>query len=202
MKRPFLFLSAFCMCLSSFAAEPAETDSKITGVTVYLRYAQVTRESAVNLPKGSSVLAFRDLPANLDAQSIQVKGEGNFTILSMVHQVNYLNSRKKSAELKMLEDSLKIYQDRIAWIIGMKDVLTSEQKMLTANQDIRSTEKGVVLADLKLAVEYYRSRLSEIKKEEIKLTRQEIEVKEQRDRVQNQIEVLNQKFQQPTSEVI
>jgi uncharacterized protein (TIGR02231 family) len=202
MKSRFILVIFFTLYLSSFAAEPVEIKSILTGVTVYLNGARISRVADVNVPKGSTTFRFTGLPASLDDQSIQVKGEGSFVILSIVHETNYLSSQKKSQMHKMLEDSLKIYEDQLAWINSYKDILNKEENMLMANQEIGSKEKGLVLNDLKLAVDYYRSRLSEIKKEEIKLSRQAIETTEKRDRIKNQLDVLNVKLSEPTSDVL
>lgn len=201
MKKLFsLLLIAIPFC-SLWAEESKEVSSTITDVTVYLRGAQVTREANINLPKGSSSIIFRELPVQINPQSIQLKGAGNFIILSIAHQINYLSQGKKSREVKMLQDSLKIYEDQSDLLDGLLQVLKSEEDMLQDNRDISSSEKGVVLAELKLSVEYYRTRLTEIKKEQIRLNRESKKVKEKLNRIQNQIESLNAKENQPTSEI-
>lgn len=201
MKNLLSFLFIIIPFCSLWAEEPKEVSSSVTDVTVYLRGAQVTREANVSLPKGSSTLIFRELPVNINPQSIQLKGEGNFIILSIAHQINYLSQGKKSREVKMLQDSLKIYEDQFALLDGLLQVLKSEEGMLEDNRDIRSSEKGVVLAELKLSVEYYRTRLTEIKKEQIRLNRESAKVKEKLNRIQMQIESLNAKDNEPTSEI-
>ncbi|HLO59073.1 MAG TPA: DUF4139 domain-containing protein [Bacteroidales bacterium] len=202
MKSRFTLLIFFTLYMSSFAADPVDIKSILSGVTVYLNGARISRVADVTVPKGNTAFRFSDLPANLDDQSIQVKGEGNFVILSIVHETNYLSRQRKSSMHKMLEDSLKIYEDQLAWISSYKDILNSEENMLYANQVIGSKDKGLVLNDLKLAVDYYRTRLSEIKKEEIKLSRQAIETTEKKERIKNQLDVLNVKLSEPTSDVL
>src|SRR5512145_1977226 len=188
MKKLFSFLLIVIPFCSLWAEESKEVSSTITNVTVYLRGAQVTREANINLPKGSSSIIFRELPVQINPQSIQLKGAGNFIILSITHQINYLSQGRKSREVKMLQDSLKIYEDQFALLDGLLQVLKSEEDMLQDNRDISSSEKGVVLAELKQSVEYYRTRLTEIKKEQIRLNRESIKVKEKLNRVQSQIE--------------
>ncbi len=196
---PCLFiLIPFC---SARAAESKEVSSSITSVTVYLSGAQVTREAKISFLKGPSSLVFSNLPVNINPQSIQLKGEGNFIILSIAHQINYMSAGRKDKTVKILEDSLKIYEDQYALLNGLLQVLKSEEDMLKANRDIRSTEKGVVLAELKQTVEYYRTRLTEIKKEEIRLARESNVFNEKVKRVQNQLDLLNAKENQPTSEI-
>jgi uncharacterized protein (TIGR02231 family) len=202
MKRIYLLASAIYLSCAIFAAEPIEVNSQINDVTVFLQGAQITRTAVINLPKGSSTLSFSGLPLNIDPQSIQARGEGNFIILSLMHQVNYMTGQRKTTQVKQLEDSLKIYEDQLAWIYGLLEVMKNEEEMLKANRDISSSEKGVVLAELKQAADFYRARLSEIKKEEIRLNREAIKAKEKVERVRNQLNSQNVKLQQPVSEVL
>jgi len=202
MKSLLACLSLIVLSFLSRAAEPSELKSRITNVTVFLSGAQVSREAVITLSKGSATLIFRDLPENIDPESIQARGEGNFIILSLLHQVNYLASQRKTLEVRQLEDSIKIYEDELAWLNSQIDVMKSEEDMLNANRDIGSKEKGVVLSELRLAADFYRARLSEIRKEIIKLNRNVIEKKERIDILRNQLNSLNVNVQRPTSEVL
>ncbi|MBN2813424.1 MAG: mucoidy inhibitor MuiA family protein, partial [Bacteroidales bacterium] len=185
----------------AFSAEPIEVTSEITGVTVFLRGAQVTRHARVSVQKGSTTLTFRDLPVNLDPQSIQAKGEGNFIILSLLHQVNYLAGQRRTAQVAMLQDSLKWYDNKLAWVKSMQLVLQREEEMLNANRAIGSAEKGVVLSELKLAVDYYRARLTEIKKEELKLANENSILSEKAENIRKQLQSVTSDLKRPTSEV-
>lgn len=203
MKRPlYLLILLVFMPLSQYAADIVEVNSQIDQVTVFLNGAQVTRTATISLAKGSSTISFAGLPQNIDPQSIQAKGEGNFIILSLMHQVNYINRQQKTPRVKQLEDSLKFYEDHLSWLNGLLDVMKNEQEMLKANRDIGSTEKGVVLAELKQAADFYRARLSDIKKEEIRLGRESEKAREKIEQLRKQLQSLNYKLQQPTSEVL
>lgn len=203
MKTTFFVL--FCVTAfasPAFSAEPVEVNSAITGVTVFLRGAQVTRDARVSLQKGTTTLTFRDLPVNLDPQSIQAKGEGNFIILSLLHQVNYLAGQRRTAQVAMLQDSLKWYDNKLAWVKSQQLVLQREEEMLNANRAIGSAEKGVVLSELKLAVDYYRARLTDIKREELKLAHETSMLSERAEKIRKQLQSLTSDLKKPTSEVL
>jgi uncharacterized protein (TIGR02231 family) len=184
------------------ASEPVDLVSQIREVTVYLQGAQVTRQARINLVKGTATFIFRDLPLNIDARSIQARGEGNFIILSLLHQVNYLSAQQKSAAVKSLQDSLQMFEDRITLITGMQSVMKSEEDLLIANRELGSNEKGVDLAVLKQAADFYRNRLTEIKKEQIRLARENKLAAVQLEKIRNQLNSLNAKMSMPTSEVL
>jgi uncharacterized protein (TIGR02231 family) len=192
MKRILLPAAALLFSLLSAAAEdfPA-VKSKITEVTVYLRGAQVTRQASVNLPAGNTVLAFDDLPAGIDPQSIQARGEGNFVILSLIHQVNYMGSSRSNAAVAALQDSLKLLeglQDELKARVAVAD---GEEKMLMANMDLGRGDRTPTVAELKLAADFYRSRLSEVKKEQVKLAANLKENSRHIEQVRNQLNSMN-----------
>jgi uncharacterized protein (TIGR02231 family) len=195
-------LSVIVLSSSGYSDEPQEVASRIKEVAVFLRGAQVSRQASITLQKGMTTLAFRELPVNIDPQSIQARGEGNFVILSLLHQVNYLAGQHKSAEVKQLQDSLKIYEEKLAFVTGMQSVLKNEEEMLNANRSIGSTEKGVVITELKQATDFYRAKLTEITKEELKLNREATRVREKIEQLRNQLNILNANLNRPTSEVL
>ncbi len=201
-SRIILVLSFLISYLPGFASEPAEVSSQIRDVTVFLNGAQVSRQAKISLPKGMTTLIFRELPVNIDPQSIQAKGEGNFIILSLLHQVNYLAGQRTTAQVKLLQDSLKLYEEKIAFNGSMQSVMQNEEELLIANRDISGNDKGVTMVELKTAADFYRARLTEIKKEQLKLNRDAAMLKEKADKLRAQLDALNARMKRPTSEVL
>ncbi len=93
--RMITSLAVLLTALTLFAADPVGVTSQIKEVTVFLQGAQISRQARINIAKGSSTLILRDLPVDIDPRSIQARGEGNFVILSLLHQVNYLAGAQK-----------------------------------------------------------------------------------------------------------
>jgi uncharacterized protein (TIGR02231 family) len=197
-----MFFSALWMSFSSYAAEPQEVTARISDVTVFLIGAQISRQAKITLQKGTTTLAFRNLPVNIDPQSIQAKGEGSFIILSLLHQVNYLAGQRRNTQVIQLQDSLRLCEEQLALVISLKSVMKNEEELLQANREIGSAEKGVVLTELRQAADFYRARLTEIKKEELKLSREETRLGEKADRLRKQLNELNVGLNRPTSEVL
>lgn len=203
MKTIFIFLFTLSVFPMARAAEESvEVTSQINEVTVFLRGAQVTRYAKVPLQKGNMLLSFRGLPLNLNPQSVQVKGEGNFTILSIMHQVNYLAGQRKTAQVKQLQDSLNIYEDQLALNKSMQSVMKSEEDLLKANQSIGSDEKGVLMSELKQAADFFRSRLTEIKKEQLMLESKAKQLEQKIAGIKNQLSTMNAGLNKPTSEIL
>jgi uncharacterized protein (TIGR02231 family) len=149
-----------------------------------------------------TTLVFKELPVNIDPQSIQARGEGNFIILSLLHQVNYLSGQRITAQVKLLQDSLTYYEEQHAFTTSMQSVMKNEEELLIANRDIGGDEKGVIMTELKAAADFYRARLTEIKKEQLKLNREAVKLNEKIEKLRNQLNVINAGLNRPTSEVL
>jgi len=63
---------------------------------------QVARKKSVDLPAGETFLKFTDLSPFVNAKSIQVKADGNVTVLSVNHQQNFFEKLQKPKELSEL----------------------------------------------------------------------------------------------------
>jgi len=175
--------------------------SNIHQVTIFESGAQVSRNASTNIPKGTSTLKFTDIAPHILANSIQVKGTGDFTILSVKYQQNFLNKAEKSEQLKNNTSAM----DSISALVEDKQtllkILQEEYSMITSNKTIGG-QAGVKAEELKSTAAFYQSRLKEIKLEELALSR---EIKKLgimlRDLV-NQEKNLSRSFKDYTSEIV
>ena len=78
-------------------------NSKIEHVTVFLSGAQVQRSASAFAPNGKSDIIFKGLTPNLDVNSLVVSGEGDFTIMSVKHAMNFLEEKKRTDTIVNLE---------------------------------------------------------------------------------------------------
>ncbi len=144
------------------------SDSKIERVIVFLQGAQIERHATVSIPAGSSTIEFKGLSPDIDEQSIQIKGTGSFTILSVNRQNNFLNEQKTNDEIKDLEERLAALKDELDIKQNDNIILQKEQEMLAANQSIGNSGTGLDLNKLKLALEFQRLRLTENRLSQLK----------------------------------
>jgi uncharacterized protein (TIGR02231 family) len=201
MKPNILILLAISLLAGPInAAEQQDVKSQIKEVTVFLQGAQISRQARINIPKGTSTLAFRGLSLNIDPQSIQARGEGNFIILSLLHQVNYLSGAHKTAGVQALQDTLKLLEDRLAQVGGKQAVMKSEEELLIANRNLGGNDRTITMADLKQAADFYRARLTEIKTAEIRLAAETGQLTDKIAKVRNQLNSLD--TNKPTSEIL
>ncbi len=172
-KKIILVLLPF-FATAVFAQESqVSVKSKINQVTVFMNGAQVERSSdLVEVPQGTSLLVFSGLSSNIETQSLQAKGDGNFTILSVTKQNNFLIAKKKSEEKDALQDKSVSIADKMTAIRNEIAVYKAEEEMLTKNQTVMGPNINYDLAKLKTALDFQRQRLKEVKSKQASLDKQ------------------------------
>jgi uncharacterized protein (TIGR02231 family) len=199
-NRIITSLAVLLSAMPLLASDPVSVTSQIKEVTVFLQGAQISRQARINITKGTSTLIFRELPIDIDPQSIQARGEGNYVILSLLHQVNYLAGAHKSAEIQALQDTLKLLENKLAEVNGKQAVMKSEEELLVANRNLGGTDRTITVAELKAAADFYRTRLTEIKMAQIKLATETGKLTEKIEKVRNQLSTMD--VNKPTSEIL
>ncbi len=176
--------------------------SKIEQVTVFTNGAQVSRKAKATLQAGKTELVFSGISPNIDVQSIQVKGFGNFTILSVIHQTNFLNEQKRREETSTLENQQVNLKAKLRVEKSMLAVFKNEETMLTKNQSIGGINTGVKTADLKEAVDFQRNRLSEVLMKQIEYEKNIQKIDSSIHTIDNQLRALNNNKSFATSDIL
>lgn len=177
-------------------------ESKISEVVVFLNRAQVTRVAQTRIEPGKTSLVLSGLTSQLDPQSIQVTGKGNFTILGIAHQQNFLDEFNTPPALKRLKDSVEYYNDQIRIEQSLKEITTKEEQLLISNQKIGGADRNLTAAELKAMADFYRSRLAEISLQRMKHEKQIIKLQEKLGKLQRQLREQTDLIGRNTSEVV
>jgi uncharacterized protein (TIGR02231 family) len=193
-------LSVFSLTLS--AQDEKIIESKITSVTVFLNRAQITREAKTRIEAGKSILRLKGLTSQLDQQSIQVSGKGNFTILGISHEQNYLTELNTPRSLASLRDSIDLTQRQIVLQNSQKEILNREEQMLLANQKIGGNNQNLTAAELKAMADFFRARLSDIINARMKHDQQIKRLNEKLGKLQRQFNEENEMYSRNTSDVL
>ena len=193
---------AIALCypqLSSAEGNLTPTSSTIKNVKVYLQGAFITRNIKSSLPAGNSIVEVKGLSGGINAQSISVKGSGDFTILSVNKQINFIDQNPKTAEVIRLEEQLEKLQ--IERSSGQNKIasLNEEQSVIQANKKITGNNTALSLQALQSISTYVRTRTFEIKNELIQLQLDDKKQKEEIVKVTNQLNILRSKINRPSS---
>ncbi|HEY0652186.1 MAG TPA: DUF4139 domain-containing protein [Chryseosolibacter sp.] len=201
MKNILIVLLAL-ISFESVSQEEKSVDSKITSVTVFLNRAQVMREAKTRIEPGKSILRLKGLTSQLDQQSIQVAGKGNFTILGISHEQNYLTEFNTPRSITSLRDSIDLTQRQIALQNSQKEILSREEQMLLANQKIGGNNQNLTAAELKAMADFFRSRLSDIISARMKHDQQIKKLNEKLLKLQRQFNEENELYSRNTSDIL
>lgn len=188
MYKKLLFALLFFINATAFAQEnQISVNSKISDVTVFMDGAQVQRLSDnVELPQGVSLLVFSGLSSSIETQSLQAKGEGNFTILSVTKQNNFLLDKKKSEQKMALVGKSEELSDKIIDLNNQLAVYKAEEEMLMKNQTVMGPNVNYDLAKLKAALDFQKLRLNEAKNKQTALQKEIAKLREEINKINRQ----------------
>ncbi|GJM36111.1 MAG: hypothetical protein DHS20C18_51120 [Saprospiraceae bacterium] len=186
-----------------WATTEKEVASTIKEVIVFQQGAQVTRKGSVQVPSGRNILKFSGISPNIDPNSVQFSATGEFTILSVKHQINYFQPLAPDAEQERLMTEQKRLQEAITLEQTLMQVLAEEESMILANKSIGGAQSGVSIEDLKATAAFYRERLREIKLERLEMTKKVAKLQEDLNKVNGQMnEITGKNKKESTSEIL
>lgn len=180
-----LMLPVLAWAQSSNPEQRIETPVK--AVTLYLDGAEVSQMKTVSLNAGVTSLVFTNLSSKLIPKSIQVNAGEGVSVLSVSEKLNFLNTGVDSPKVKQLRDSLKDQQYKTLLLVSDKDAYEKEKELLAKNNSIGGDDKGVSIAELKLAADFYRARIKEINLEILKLDTRIAEFQATTNRLQREL---------------
>lgn len=202
MKKIFLLL-LIAATSSSYVSAQTEKDIRadIKHVTVFPDRAQIDHEAQVSIMPGKSTLKIKGLSPYIDQQSIQVKGFGDFTILSVNLQNNYLRNLEDGPETegirKQIEElQLKVEDEKAAII-----VLKEKAAFLAANKPILVKETTVSAENFKAILDLYTNNIDQVTMTTLKKERLIKEYEKQITALQQQISARMDKHQLPSGEI-
>jgi hypothetical protein len=202
MKRIFtIALSFACFIFASAQEVDLDVKSKIEHVTVFLEGAQVTRQATASLKPGVSILTFPGISPDIQERSIQVDVPSNVKILSVSFKVNYLEEVKVPEKVRALEAERRRLWSGLSEEKSMEEVYLEEEAILKTNKSIGGTSKGVAIDELKIAMDYFRQRLVDIKQQQLQIGRNIRKYNEDIGKIDAQLRELSVVKTQPTGEI-
>jgi hypothetical protein len=137
--------------------------STIKYVTVFLSRAQINSTTGAAVEAGMTDVIIEGLPPSIDKQSIQVTGKGDFVIMAVKYNLNYLDPQQKTTTIIALEDSMEAYQLQLEIMANLRDIFNKEEQMLLNNQNIKGNDKGTNADELEDMADLFRDRLTDIR---------------------------------------
>jgi hypothetical protein len=193
----FLFIAAN---VTAQNLKEKELKTSIEEVTVFMDGAQIFEKGSVSIPAGKSVLRIKNISPFIDEKSIQLKAQGNFTVLSINHRYNYLQSVKKNERLDSLNAEVEKLEALNRDNEARLEVLQEKLALLNANKSLGGTS-GTTLVQLKQAMDFYDTEITRIKAEQINIQKIMKARGETSRKIQHQLKEEQDRKILPTSEI-
>ncbi len=202
MKTLILALSVF-ICQNAFAdIEKSITKSDINAVKIYLSGAQIERSFSTMVEPGLTTLAVENLSSQIDRSSITATINGNAMVLSTSFELDYLKEKRMTPQLKKLKDSLEILTGSINELNLFESVYNEEIAMLNANKNTSGSNVGVNAENLKKVIDYYQSKMIELKTKILDIDKKQIKLNEKIKNLNEQIEEENGRINRPYGTIL
>ncbi|SEF82340.1 DUF4139 domain-containing protein [Algoriphagus boritolerans] len=196
------FLTLF-FCAQAFSQDLKETvlTSKIHDVTLFLSGAQVFENASGQITEGESVILLKGLSPYLDEKSIQVKGQGNFTIQAVNKRLDFMSEKEVGEKVKALEDQIDLIRKSQTLAQNRLQILATKASLLSANKDLGGSQNGPTMAELRTALDFFDAELTKITTEELKIKTEIAEGERKMEQLRNQIIAMRESENKSTSEI-
>ncbi len=160
----FLFISA----QNETATDSTIVKTSIENVTVFQSQAQIERTATVTLKKGKNLIVFTDLSESMVTNSIQLKGKGSFTLLSIANRNNFYEGTSNSVLVNRLTDERDSLQSVTNSFASRISVINSSINLLKSSTNIANNHK-LTAAELDALLDLNSKRLFEFEEKKLAL---------------------------------
>jgi len=199
MKNFILFILLLPSLI--FSNDEKKVPSTIKEVTVYISGARIHRTALTNLNPGINEIVFHNLSNKIDENSIQISGLKNASILSLNYGIDYLEKKKDSEELTLLENELEELLLRKNKLENLLSGLMQEKKVLENNQNIGNEQTSLSLEKVKQISTYYRERSVAIQDETYTINQQKNQLQDDISSITSQIDRLSDYTKEERGEI-
>ncbi|MEO6546711.1 MAG: DUF4139 domain-containing protein [Ferruginibacter sp.] len=161
--------------------------ANLTTVTVFRQGAEMNHLAKADIQKGNNELVIENISNAVDVSSVQVKCNGNVTVMGVEFSTDHLQNERKSPAIRMLEDSVETVNAAMEKIKTSINIINDLLTVLKANKEIKGTQTGLSVTELMKLMEYYRTKSFELQNELTILNQKEKKMNEQFARLTAQI---------------
>lgn len=157
---PFLLLSFFAQ-----AQKPIFVKATVKSATVYFNSAEISQNTKIALPKGTSEIVIKNVADYLNENSIQIGAPAAVTILSVQFSNDYISEfeiDEKNPEIKKVRDSIVYIEKEIQKVTNAKDSGVKTIELLDKNQQVWGSDSGLNVAELTKMVVYYKQTRTDL----------------------------------------
>ncbi len=159
MRLLLFFVSISCF---TFGQKEIKLASSIDKVTIFFQGAQVQHQKKTELKPGRQILVFEKLTDYMDPNSVQLKATGDLTILSVSTRKNYEDLKMSITEIEELNKRKNMLYDKDQLLRDEYAILQNDKNLLQLNSDLKGSEVGMKVSELKEAYAFIHAKMLEI----------------------------------------
>ena len=160
------YLIGAVLLISSTLSAQKEKEVPLTSdlkkVTVFFLGAQVEHQANAQLKKGKQEVVFTKLTDFLDPNTVQVKANGDLTILSVRTRKNFEDIRISNDKIEALNAQRLVLEKKEIALRDEFEILELDKELLMRNRDLKGQDKGIIMIELKEAYAFMHQKMNEI----------------------------------------
>ncbi|MFZ9587278.1 MAG: mucoidy inhibitor MuiA family protein [Crocinitomicaceae bacterium] len=160
-KILFSILMSSCV-LSATSQKEVNSLAAIKKVTVFFTGAQIQHEAKMELQAGRQDIVFQKLTDFLDPNTVQVKAQGDVTILSVRTRKNFEDVKISNEEIRVLNEKKELLYKRDQALRDEYIILEMDKNLLMQNRNLKGQDQGLKTTELKEAYLFMHTKLTEV----------------------------------------
>lgn len=176
MKKAILLLFLTPIIGYSQQVKKQIVKSNIDEVNLYLTAGELIHKQDVKLSKGRNRVVFTGISAYANPHSIQFNGSGDYKLVSVSTEMDFLAAEQFNPRISDLNDSLEVMKFALQDTDDELGAYYAEQAILNTNRNIGGKNESLTVAQIKATADFYRERtlstnrkISALKKRKIKI---------------------------------
>ncbi|MDD3479025.1 MAG: DUF4139 domain-containing protein [Paludibacteraceae bacterium] len=183
-----LFLAFMLMC--SCAVFAVNTKATLKKANVYFNGAELIHTASASLTSGENEISIEGLSPRIDRNSLKIRVNNGVMVTASEFSVNYLEPTKDNLSVKLLRDSLELYQADLTKVSAAikinKDLLTLLRKGVEHNLSL--VEKGATVAEINTNMDLYKTKATALDALIVADTKKKEQLDQQIARLNNQLQ--------------
>lgn len=200
-KISVVYFMMLTLTIPIIAQNQTDLNSKISNVTVFSKGVQIENEAKVDLPKGKIILQLKNLSPYINSESVRIDGNGDFLILNVQLQNDYLNRLQKSKEINDLSVRIEQIQDKIDNETTGINICKEKLTFLKENRNISGKDQSINPETYKSLYQIYSDNTEKYILEIQKKERNIKDLSKEMDNLKNQLNTANEKDELPSGTI-
>ena len=189
-KRLFILTVLIAAAFSSLSAQTEkEIKAGIKHVTVFPDRAQIDHEGTITSPSRQNNSQVTGSLTLYRSTEHKVKGFGEFTVLSVNHQNNYLQNLVDNADIESIRNQIEALQIKTEDEQAAISVLKEKAAFLNANRAVLLKETTISAENFKSIMDLYTNNIEQVTMSTLKKERLIKEYQKQISALQQQISI-------------